>query len=115
MISVCHIRKAVETQALQKIYFYHLQSNRISCSYLSDEDVPFAPGYFDTGVYDSIAVTYSPELTRLPQNSFGPGVVGKTFVLGSTAVVSLDPEFLGNENDVQHVESIEIFNSLTLT
>ena len=80
----------------------------INCHQLNDGDLPLPDGAFPPLIYDSIFVTSSPNLTSFPANSFGQGVIAKSFLTASTAVSHYDPQFLGDENMVQHIEEMTI-------
>ena len=52
----------------------------------------------------------SSNLTILPTNTFGQGVIGHQFSLIHAGVLSYEANFLGDEDLVQHVKSIEIID-----
>ena len=82
----------------------------MSCSDLEDGDLPLSDGAFPKKIYDSIGIYASPNLTTLPSFSFGQGVIGIKVDLLHSGIANFEMDFLGDEEMVQHVKTIEVID-----
>ena len=98
---------------IQNILFcYHisLQNNALSCGDLEDGDLPIPDGTFPQGIYDSVGIILSPNLTNLPSFSFGKGIIGQKIAFLHSGIITFESNFLGDKELVQHVHSFEAIN-----
>ena len=80
----------------------------INCFGLEDGDLPLPDLFFPPGVYNAINIYDSPNLTSMPAYSFGMGVVGRAFSMSYAGVSKFDPNFVGDADLVQHVQSFRM-------
>ena len=74
---------------------------------MEDGDLPIPDGTLPQGIYDSIGIFVSPNLTNLPSFSFGKGIIGLDVAFIHSGIATFESDFLGDEKMVQHVRSFE--------